>query len=326
MRTACLAFFAFAITISSVCVSAQAPPQPRTLLAFSNHATSVPGFGFYGFAKSDNAGNMYVHPTEGFTQAAVLRISSSKYEPTTYTLPREMRDKYNILDFAVSPGGSVWALADSSDHTAVVVFAFDSKGETKGRIGFGLPRGVNIYTFLASDGEVFLLSGNYGDMAAKELQGQPYIGLFDQSGNLLRLLRGVSDTVDLKEMGSFPLESGSAVGEDGSFYLLDAKQITVLNPAGEVASRIPVSKPASDLRMAGMYVSGGLATIRLARLNKDHSVHFSYLVMDLFSKQTIGWYVADSSIGYLVGFSRTEGFTFEHLEQGTIHLIQAQLK
>lgn len=315
MRLASLLLIPFALTAIFVRLSAETPQRPRTLTSSANHATSIPGFGFYDFAKSDAAGNMYVHPTETFAQAAVLRISTSTSEPTLYSLPSELREKFNILDFAVSPGGSVWILADSSDHTATVAFSFDTKGEVKGRINVDLPTGVDIHSFLASDHEILLLSGNYGTMAAKQLQGRPYIGFFDRSGNRLRMMGNVSEKVDLKQTASLPLESGSAVGEDGSFYLLDSKQISVINPAGEMFDRVPLSKLEPDLRSAGMYVSGGLAAVRFARLKKDHSVNFNYQVIDLASKQTIGWYVADPSIGdAAVGFSRADGFTFYHLE------------
>ena len=301
--------------------------HPRILLASSDSATNIPGFGYYDFAKSDSAGNMYVHPTQGYTPAPVLRISASTSVITAYNFPAELRDKVNVLDFGVTPFGGVWVLTDSADHSETVAFAFDSKGEVRSRTNFSLPPGVNIYSFLVSNSESLLLSGTYGQMAVKELQGQPYVALFDRSGNLLRALHNVTDRTDLAQMGSVPQENGSAVGEDGSFYLLDAKQVTVLNPAGEIDRRIPVSKPAPDLRMAGIYVSGGLAAIRLARLRKDHTVTFNYMVINLSSKQTLGWYVGDPSIGdNAVGFSRAEGFTFSHMEKGVIHLIRAPLR
>jgi len=287
----------------------------------------VPAFGFYDFAKSDSDGNMYVHPSEGYAQA-VLRIAVSSSEPTLYALPVDLRDKFNLLDFAVTARGSVWVVADTTDHARTVAFEFDSKGQVKNRAEFDLPQGVNVYSFLASDQGTLLLSGLYGEMAAENLRGRSYVALFDQSGTLLRKLDEPTVKVDLGKMSGAPQENGATVGDDGSFYLLDSKQITVLNPAGKPVRRIPISKPAAGLRLAGLYVSGGLAAVRLARLEKDHRVSFSYMVLNLFAKQPpLGWYAADPSIGdAAVAFSRAEGFTFYHVEQGTVHFIRAQLR
>ena len=327
MRLPILLINVAALLLPFECKAQQPPSQPRVLISSSDTATNISGFSFYGFAKSDSAGNMYVRPDPGHTPAAVLRISASTSEMTLYSVPSEIRDKVNVLDFAVSPAGKVWVLSDSHDHGKTCAFAFDSKGEVNSRTDFSLPPGVNIYSFLASDREVLLVSGNYGTIAAKELQGQPYVALFDPSGSVLRMLRNVSEEIDLRQMGSVPIEEGSAVDEDGSFYLLNSHEITVISPAGEVSNRIPVSKPDGDLRVAGMYVSEGLAAVRLARLKKDHHVTFTYSVIDLSSKRPIGLYVADPTIGdTAVGFSRAEGFTFYQLEQRTVHLIRAQLR
>src|SRR5258706_5273259 len=98
----------FALAATLICKAEQAPLQLRTLATSSNTATTVPAFGFYDFAKSDSDGNMYVHPSEGYAQAAVLRIAVSSSEPTLYALPVDLRDKFNLLDFAVTARGSVW--------------------------------------------------------------------------------------------------------------------------------------------------------------------------------------------------------------------------
>lgn len=308
-------------------IGQQAPLQPRTLLVSSNKGLGIPPFGFHGFAKSDQNGNIYVRLTEEYAPSAVLKISVSTSEPTLYSLSTEMRDKFNVLDFSVTPTGSVRVLTDTADHSKTVVFEFNGKGEVKGRIDFELPAGVNIYDFLASDHGLLLLWGLYGETAAKELKGHSFVGVFDETGVLVKKMNENLGGSDLSQMAQAPMERGATVGEDGSFYLLGSKQIVVLSPAAELVRRIPVAKPAAELRMAGLFVSGGLAAIRLAHLEKDHRVSFTFLVLDLSTRQTVGWYSTDPSIqDGAVAFSRTEGFTFYQIEQEKVHLVTARLR
>lgn len=308
-------------------VGEQPAPQPRVLAVTSDKNMGIPAFAFHGFAKSDRDGNIYVRPSEGFTPAAVLKIAISSSEPTLYTLPAEIRDKFNIMDFGVTPTGSVRVLTDTADHSKTVVFEFDSKGEMKGRVDFDLPAGVNIYDFLASDHGLLLLWGLYGENAAAEKKGNSFVGVFDESGTLVKRMNENFGGADLSAMAKAPLERGATVGEDGSFYLANSEEILVLNPAARLVDRIAVKKPLPELRIAGVYVSGGLAAVRLAKLAKDHSVTFTFLVLDLSRKETIGWYASDPSIhDAAVAFSRTDGFTFYEIEQEVVHLVTARLR
>lgn len=313
------------VTLGARATQAQMPPQLRPLGAVTDENTGVPYFGYNNFAKSDNRDNLYFQPVESST--AVLKLSASSFEPTPYRLPDDLKEKLNFLDFAVTPGGTVWVLADSLDHAGTSALEFNSKGTLGRRIDLDLASGVNIHNFLASDQGILLLSGIYGEVADKALRGHRFAVLFDQSGKLVKKLGEEGSPVDLSRLREGPLEGGATTGEDGSFYLLDADHLIVLNPAGVVVDRIAITKPRADLGTAGLYVSEGLAAIRLVKLAKDHSVTMTYLVVDLSTKENVGWYGGDTSMGDdAVGFSRKAGFILFHAEQGMVHLITATLK
>jgi hypothetical protein len=305
--------------------AAEPPPQPVILNVTSGKVLNVPSFGFFGPAQSDQEGAIFIHPAP-FEEVNILKISPSS-DTVVYKLTGTEAQNDSYYDYGVTPGGTVWALVNVVGSPELRAIEFGSDGEMKKPVSLQAPPDVQLNRFLALETGPLLASGFYTEKAAEKLRGHPFLGFFDSSGKLLRDLGGGLSPVDLAKVQNSPRQGGCVAGDDGNAYFLDANEILVVSPGGEIAKRIRFKPPSPDMTTDGLYVSKGQAAIRLTRVHSDHRIEVNFLVMDLATGRALGWYAPPTGAGYSdVGFSPDEGFTFFANEQGKIKLVKAVLR
>jgi hypothetical protein len=305
--------------------SAKVGPQPTVLHASSEKLLNVPAFGFFGSPQSDADGDVFIHPAP-FQEVNILKVSPSS-GPIAYKLPPDRADKMSFYDFSVTPSGTVWVLANAAGSPELQAIEFDAKGEMKTPIQIQMSEQLEVNRFLVLDTGAILIAGFYTDKAPQHLRGHSLLGLFDNSGRMIRNLGDNFSPVDLATVHNAPQQGGCVAGDDGNAYIMDADKILVISPGGEITRRVVLHKPSPEALPMGLYVSKGQAAIKLATPRADHSGDASLLVIDLATGEDLGWYVLEKDAAYGdVGFSRDEGFTFFGNEQGKIKLVKAALR
>lgn len=305
--------------------AAELPPHPAILNVTSEKVLNVPAFGFFGPAQSDQEGSVFIHPAP-FEEVNILKISPSS-DTVVYKVTDAEAQNVSYYDYGVTPGGTVWALVSVQGSPELRAIRFGSDGEMKNPISLQAPPDVRLNRFLALETGTLLASGFYTEKAVEKLRGHPFLGIFDSSGRLLRDLGEGLSPVDLARVGNGPRPGGCVAGDDGNAYFLEANEVLVLSPGGEITKRIRFKPPLPDLSTDGLYVSKGQAAIRLTRVHSDHRIEINFLVLDLTTGRALGWYAPPKSAGYSdVGFSLDEGFTFFANEQGKIKLVKAALR
>lgn len=299
---------------------------PRPLRVSSTKSLNVPAFSAYGLPLTDHDGDLFFHLGGApFMNATIMKLSYGSYEPTLYRLPPEIQNKYSFYAFTVSPSGEVWMLANSGPK--LIVANFDSSGELseKTELALSLDR-VDIRDFAALATNVIFISG----MTVGKTAGESFAGLFDgNSGKTIKLFQNPFSPEAHVE-GQVAIHPGDAtVGDDGNFYLLHEAQIIVVSPTGQIHKRISFTKPAPDLLPVHLVVSSGSAAIWLETppTKQDPRVKTSYLVLDLYSGNTVGWYSNPPELEIpAASFSRNDGFDFLKMQKGQFQFITAQLQ
>jgi hypothetical protein len=76
-----------------------------------------------------------------------------------------------------------------------------------------------------------------------------------------------------------------------------------------------------------LHVSKGWADITFGKHNSDHTIEWSFLVIDLATGNVKGWYKPPPGMsGRNVAFSPNDGFTFIANDHGRVKLVQAKLR
>lgn len=298
---------------------------PTILRSSSEKILTVPAFGFFGPAQSDQEGDVFIHPAP-FEEVNILKISPSS-DTVVYKLPPDVAGKVSFYDYSVTPSGTVWALVNKSGSPELEVIEFSNTGEMKSPILIQMSDQLFVNRFVVLEGGAILIGGFYTDKASENLQGHSMLGVFDSSGRMVRNLGDNFKKLDLAKVNNSPQEGGTVAGDDGNAYLVDSEKILVISPGGEITKRITLHKPSVDVLAAGIYVSKGEAALRLQKSRADHSLEESLMVIDLATGKSLGWYVAPAGTTYGdVGFSRDEGFTFFANEQGQIKMVKTALQ
>jgi len=255
-----------------------------------------------------------------------LKILPFADDTVVYKLTDAQAKKYTFYDFGVTPSGTVWALIDEMGSPELEAVEFRSKGEAKTPIHLDLPENVQATRFLALDSGVLLVAGNYTDKAPESKRRKSFLGIFNDSGGLLRDLRDNIPASNLvKAPGGELREGACTAGDDGNAYFLGKDSIVSITAGGEIGKPVHFSKPIPDLVAAGLYISRGWAAIRFHKNNINQTVEKSFLVIELATGETMGWYKPPA--GYNdVGFSANEGFTFFGNDHGKMKLVQAKLR
>ncbi|HZQ19835.1 MAG TPA: hypothetical protein VFA90_14035 [Terriglobales bacterium] len=315
---------ASALLIALACLSSQAGDlQTRQLVVTASKQTDAPAFSHYGLALSDNNGDLFFHVGgDVFTNATIMKLAHSSLERTLYKLPSDLQQtKYQFYEFAVSPTGDLWMLANAGP--AVSVVAFDSDGQESGRTKLDISLAdVNITDLTAFDNDLLFFAGATIGKDA----GHPFAALVNGgTGKTIRMWHDVFPAAK----DAVPIHAGNAsVGDDGNVYLLNESEVVAISPAGEVIKRVKFVKPDQTLIPFLVRASSGYAAVWLRTPpQKDHTLEVSYVVLDLSSGKTLGWYAPPADIRVpAMSFSRNNGFEFLVAKHGKLNLIEADLR
>jgi hypothetical protein len=309
-------------------------PQVSVLSASSSAELEIPMFAAFGQPRSDENGNIYFHAaTRSFNDSYLIAISAKTGQPKFFVLPDEYAKNTYFESFSVTPSGGVYVVAEANDHSNII-FEFDSDGKLSRHAVLELPEGTGVETFAAfEDGNFFVLGCHRSDSATGK-KGSPFLGLFDNSGRLLRSLdkSGIPKTKNLGETAETakPSELWTSIGDDGNLYLLTSTKILVINESGGIVRRLTFQKPGKDNFYAvRLEVSGGLAAIWLHdEKGPGDTVRLQLELLDANTGKIVGIYSPATGLGAnAVSFSRNEGFVFLVSQvDGNIGLITASLK
>jgi len=309
--------------------AAQAIPEPKVFPVSSAKELGIPFFPSFGFPQSDRDGDLFFHVGAGvYSDATLLKLSHSSWDPTLFKLPAELARDYNFYDYSVSPAGDVWMLANSEEPGFLAV-EFDKSGQVKEQTHLDIAIDeIDIGEFAALDNSVLLMSGVYGAKAAPGLRGHSLLALFDgSSGKKLRDVQDPFRPADPAEKPAAMHEGAMVAAPDSNIYLLHQSQILVVNAGGEVTRRISFKKPKPGLLAANLSVSTGRAAVWLSEVDKTNHVVLSFLVLDLATGKPLGWYSApDSGNALSIGFSDTNSLAFLGRKEGKLVLIEAAVQ
>jgi len=307
--------------------------EPILLHASSEKPLNVPSFSFFGKPQSDDRGDIFIHPGT-YEEVNILKVTPSS-ETAVYKLPDALAQKYSFDNFSVTPSGVVWALVwlwagDKRTGSAELrAIEFDSDGEAKNPVRLDLPNDVEASRFLALDSGVLFVGGNYTEKANARQRSQPFLGIFDSSGRLLKSLTANLPSSDSVKVPMGQVREGAcATSEDGNAYFLGGNSVLTLTPGGDVSKRTQFKKPAPGLIAAGLRVSNGWAAIEFETPKADNTIESSFLVIELATGNVMGWYKPDEDIhGGSAAFSPNDGLTFLVYEQGgKAKLVQTKLR
>jgi hypothetical protein len=307
-------------------------PQPTMLRVTDSHSLSVPGFMSFDGPQCDGKGNLYFRPvaaTGRFSDSvSILRIDLKTETPTKYDLPPEVAAKFSSVAFSVTNSGRVWLLEqDPSDGYAA--FGFDSNGKMTTSVHLRTPAKLLATWFRVADDSTVLVAGHFTDEAPKEMQGKPYLAIFDKNGNLRKTLGSPDlDSVDLDAASQGPMGGDVALGTDGNFYLLQRDNILVISEYGEIVRQMKFARPGNDAFGDGLELADGFLSIRFVTIDKDHSVHTQFLVLYAANGANYALYGGSDELGKTspLCFTGRSGYLFEMNDHGRIKLLTEALR
>jgi hypothetical protein len=195
-----------------------------------------------------------------------------------------------------------------------VVFGFGSKGETVSRTALNVPPEMLETWFAVADDGVILVAGHYDDPAPKDMLGKPYLAIFDQDGNVRKILGSdVLDSEAVSDGTTGPEEGGVASGPDGNFYVLKRSEILVVSEWGDVVRRMKLPRPDDGTLALRLELAEGLVSTDLVRIDKDRSVHDQFLVLYSANGTPYGLYRAGTELTKSIPacFMGRSGYVFE---------------
>jgi len=307
------------------------PDRPRVLQISGERKMSVPTFAAWGYPKSDVDGHLFFNLDDGPMSSTVLEVNpESSDHPKIYKLPKDVSEQVYFLSYSVTPTGAVWMIANRKDFSGLEAFEISSSGDVKQHARVEVPLTVNITDFQALENRLFMV-GFYSERAPVGQQGQPFSGIFDENG---KLITAFSHNIDMSNVSIGSATShaheGTLVADPaGNIYFLNQTRIFVLNSAGELKQKISFKKPTPEWLPVNLSVSGNLLAVWLqkamAEKEPDRRTKWSFLVIDLATREPIGWYEPDPAGGNgAIGFSRDEGFKFIQAEGGNFKIVYEQ--
>lgn len=312
--------------------AASLPPQtPLGVSSVSN--LDVPLFATFGQGRSDDRGNIYFHAaTRSYNNSSLIGISAKGGPLKFLVLPDEFAKKTFFEDFFVTPSGGVYVVTDTADRSTIL-FEFGPDGEVSRHTTLESPPDVGIETIAVFEDGNFFVLGYHGAGATRERKGQPFIGIFDSAGRLVRELKNsdIPKTSNLGETAATarPSEVWSCLADDGNLYLLASDQILAINESGGIVHRIKFQKPDKKPAAVRLEVSGGLAAIWLTdETGPNHTIRLRLEMIDVSTGKPTAVYLPSDELGSnAVSFSRKEGFVFlSSQNDGKIVLLTAGLR
>lgn len=308
--------------------NSQATVSPTTLQESSATKLSVPKFSFADPPQCDDDGDVFFHLYSGSWRAtSIFELTQDANKSLVYKLPADLAKAVAFEGFAVSPSGELHVLGqiregskDSDAHEYVFTFS-DSDGSMTDKVKLDTPPYLLADAFTVLGGGATLFSGHFLEGAST---GQRYTALFDASGRLSRVL----NTLGKVSEGAF-LGTAATVGKDGYAYLVHDSEVLEISPGGDTARHVPFINPDPGSSPVGLKVSGGLISVTLSKVGKDHMIQSSYLVLDAAIGDVRSYYVPAKELGnVMVCFSQVRGYSFLHRtsDGNALEIITAALR
>jgi hypothetical protein len=303
--------------------------QPTELRLADSHQLTMPSFMSFGPEQCDSDGNLYFRPVAASgifnDSTTLLRLNPKTELPTLYDLPSDLVGKMAPIDYNVTHSGHVWLLVQVFGSNEYVVLGFDSNGKVRSRIPIGAPSKIHLEWFNVADDDIILLAGYYGDLAPKEMQGRPFLALFDQNGNVRKTLASDElNAVDLDAASKGPVEGGVASGSDGNFYVLQRGEILVISEWGQIVRRMKFVLPEQGMQGERIELADGFVSIHFVRLDKNNrTVRSDFLVLYSATGAPYALYTRSEELekSLPICYLGRSGYLFQASDHGRVKLL-----
>jgi hypothetical protein len=285
--------------------------------------------------RCDSDGNLYLRghvPRDN--QTPITRISRKGDRVTTLSVDSDLDlRKATVSDFAVSPEGEVYQLAQVGRD--VYVATFSSEGTFKSKTKLDTPFWAAHIAPFGSQG--FLVTGLAFSEEANKAPREGFTAVFDASGRLVKRLRLPGDVARKKEAASsgsrapqphssshakdaagendwqVPLLLGTAeAAEDGNVYLLRRASpalLYVLGPSGQVLRKLTVKAPKPGLLPSSMHLARGRIALLFTEWERENPDEILVL-LDTLTGERVGEYEVPVSLGGAFACYSDDGFAF----------------
>jgi hypothetical protein len=289
--------------------------------------------------KCDAKGNLYVR---GYQRGDPLGAPVVKFAPdgnqvATYALRTAPGfEKSGVaLDFAVTPRGQVYLLATSRKERVIVRFGQGGEFERF----YPLDQSFDPNHIAAFPSGEMLISGLRFSKQNAKLMGEPFVGVFDPLGRLLKEVKlegdvafsaqnetavGPPEQENQKATAISPEEEdryasvslgGAFSAEDGHVYLYRAEKnpiVFVLAAGGEVVRRMVVPAPAENFRPISLRVSGGRILIQFEEnVSDERQVPKQvFSLVDAYTGERILDYLPPKGVGGALACYAPDKLTF----------------
>jgi hypothetical protein len=305
------------------------PDLPTILHASTEHALALSShFMSDGATQCDADGNLYVRPVFGSFEnsGAVVRIDIMKSLTTGYPLPKDLGGGRTFFGFSVTRSGKVWVLVQP-DADDTIAATWDASGNPDAQVNLKAPANMLPQTFSVADDGIILVGGVYTESAAKELQGQGFLAVFDQTGNLRRSIEGKDlDSHDVSNGYYGTWDSGATAATDGNFYVIQHGRILVVSEWGTIVKQLKIDA-LPDATAHDIRYGDGLLSIEMDRVDKDHAVHFELVVLNAGTGDVYSWYrMADETKGLPACFFGRAGYSLLNGIGGQVKIVKVPLR
>jgi hypothetical protein len=240
----------------------------RPLHAGITDHLNVPGFSFDGQAVCDVSGNIYVRPSVGSDDTAIVKLSGDGDTQTLYRLlsvdGSSEAASLSFSDLSVTPQGEVWELAQAPDGSRKEVFKFGAEQEAEHRTSLDVPFAVHPQKFAVFENGDILFTGYYDKRAGSRLEGTTYAAVFASNGKVRKTVDDPSHE-HMHDSGKLP-EGMIVRGDDNQIYFLQSNRVLVYSVTGDLLKELKFEKPDKEFRATRLDVSDGLLSIEFAKV------------------------------------------------------------
>jgi hypothetical protein len=281
-----------------------------------------------GQSQCDSRGNIYLRPIYSRVNdsSGVVRIDPTNGTTTGYPFPKDFGPSRAIFGFSVTRSGKVWALVEQEDETYIAA-RWNENGEVDARVVLRPPLHMFALTFAVADDGIILVGGIFSEQAEKKLQGQEFLAVFDQTGNVRNVVEAKElETHDISSgvLGEFDM--GATAATDGNFYVLQHGRVLVVSEWGALVRQIKFDSIVDNTARAIRY-GDGLLSLELDNVDKQHQVHPQWLVLYAGTGDVYGWYrLAEDLKGLPECFLGRAGYSFMASEDKKMKILNVPLR
>lgn len=235
------------------------PDSPRMLSSSQRVHFNIPMFGTLGRTLCDASGDMIFDVGSALNdKGPFLRIQADGRSHIIYSLPTEFSGWGRIVP-AVTPGGTLFVLFE--DFQKYKLIRFKSNGTVDGVSDLEIPSAVDVQYLAVADSEISFVRGYFASKDRTNTKRPGFAAFFEPSGRLSHDLSSTAPQFDTSPRQVGPVDGDAIAGEDGKFYVLDEKEVRVLNQAGQTEKSLPFQKPSSDAHAVQVDFSSGRISI-----------------------------------------------------------------